>query len=537
MKHSLFFLILFLLLGSPSWGKPNDSLAGQWVGEFRAGEKSTFIRLDISEKDNQTTAFFDAPTENIYRSVIKDLKIVSSSVSFAITLKNQNFRFRGTTNKNGLTGTVESENERGKFEFIRTFNLSPKTIAEYTGNYQIAPDRIISIGPFDEVGGNLTFLDLKTDRAGTLLPLSGTSFFSGPTLGINYPIDVSAEFSRDAQGKVTELVWREGNAQTVKARKVFPHRQEEVTFRNGDVVLHGTLMIPEGAGLHPAVIFAHGSGSATRNVGFFQTFFIRHGVAVLSFDKRGAGKSSGDWRYSSFDDLANDVIAGIDYLKTRSDIDPKQIGVHGTSQGGWIGSIVASKVKDIAFLIVRVGPGVDVVRTVAHEDGGFMREEKMTPEQVEEGEDFARRIGYMAARGEPWEKINALYESVKDKPWGKHVFPAGLPKDRFWWEWYRLNGHYDSADYLKNVKVPVLWFLGEHDQNLPSPESASAIRAALAEADNRDFTVKILPRTGHGFLISDTGFNSEFPSQKYYVPGYWNVMGEWLQKHVKLRQK
>jgi pimeloyl-ACP methyl ester carboxylesterase len=143
----------------------------------------------------------------------------------------------------------------------------------------------------------------------------------------------------------------------------------------------------------------------------------------------------------------------------------------------------------------------------------------------------------MASRGEPWEKINALYESVKDKPWARHVFPAGLPKDRFWWQWYRLNGHYDTADYLRNVKAPVLWFLGEHDQNLPTPESASAIRAALAEADNKDFTVKVLPRTGHGFLVSDTGFNSEFPHQKYYVPGYWNAMGEWLQKRVRLPQK
>ncbi|MDQ3802187.1 MAG: alpha/beta fold hydrolase, partial [Acidobacteriota bacterium] len=506
-------------------------------GEFTAGGKNTFTRLNISEKDGQTIATFDAPTADIYRSAVKDLKYESTNVSFTISLKNQNFRFKGTMDKNRITGAVESDDERGRFEFIKTLSLSADLTAEYTGNYEIAPDRIITIGPFDEVGGNLTFLDLKTDRAGTLLALSNSAFFSGPTFGINYPIDISAEFSRDAQGKVTGLVWREGKEKAVQARKVFPHRQEEVTFRNNDVVLHGTLMIPEGAGKHPAVIFAHGSGAATRNVGFFQTFFIRHGIAVLSFDKRGAGKSNGDWRYSSFDDLANDVIAGIDYLKTRPDIDPKQIGVHGTSQGGWIGSIVASKVKDIAYLIVRVGPGVDVVRTVAHEDGGFMREEKLTPEQVEEGEDFARRIGYMAARGEPWEKIDALHKSVKDKPWAKHVFPAGLAKDRFWWQWYRLNGHYDSADYLKNVRVPVLWFLGEHDQNLPTPESASAIRAALAEADNRDFTVKILRRTGHGFLISDTGFNSEFPTQKYYVPGYWNVMGEWLQRHIQLPRK
>src|ERR1700749_2584665 len=77
-----------------------------------------------------------------------------------------------------------------------------------------------------------------------------------------------------------------------------PYRRQDVTFRNGDVLLAGTLLLPRGAGLHPGIVFVHGSGPETRwgTSLFFADRFARAGVAALVFDKRGTGGSTGDWK-------------------------------------------------------------------------------------------------------------------------------------------------------------------------------------------------------------------------------------------------
>lgn len=536
MKILFFYLaILTFFTVSPAAGQEASTavLDGNWIGELAIGKKRVFMRLSAAEKDGKTTVLCDVPSENVFETAAENFKIENGRINFSVALKSQTIAFAGNIENNKLWAVATAKSLRGKAEFVKLADVSAALKDEYTGTYRIANDRLVTLGAFDEVGGNLTFLDLKTRRTGVLLPVSQTEFISGPTITIGFPAEIRVRFERGAHGKVSGVVWQDADGKMQPGVKVYPHRREDVSFRNGDVNLRGTLLIPEGAGRFPAVVLAHGSGAATRNVAFFQTFFVARGIAVLSYDKRGAGESTGDWRTSSFDELANDVTAGIDFLKSRPDIDAQKIGVHGSSQGGWIGAIVAARRPDLAFLIVRVGPGVDVVRTVARENGGYMREEKMSPEFIAEGEDFSRRIGYMAARGANWEEIDALFQTVKDKPWAKHTFPAGLKKDSYWWRWYRLNGRYDSAAYLKKVKnTPVLWLLGEHDQNLPVSESAGSLRAALAEAENQDYAVEILPRTGHGFLVSDTGFNSELATQKFYTDGYWNRMAEWLDKRV-----
>ena len=154
-----------------------------------------------------------------------------------------------------------------------------------------------------------------------------------------------------------ELKWREGasGAITLTGKKVDSYTQEEVSFQNGDVSLRGTLSTPATKGLHPALVLIHGSGPARRPGGFWIPFFARHGIAVLVFDKRGAGESTGDWRKSTYQDLAADALAAVQLLKRQKGIDPKQIGLWGNSEGGWVAPLAASQSTDIAFLIVRSG--------------------------------------------------------------------------------------------------------------------------------------------------------------------------------------
>ena len=136
--------------------------------------------------------------------------------------------------------------------------------------------------------------------------------------------------------------------------EALPYDSVDVIFHNGAVALSGTLCMPRSPGRHAAVVILQGSGGESRwgTNRFIADRFARSGIAALVYDKRGSGDSTGDWKASSYDDLANDVLAGIDLLASRPDIDPRLIGLHGHSEGGIIAAIVAvHAAPKVAFVV------------------------------------------------------------------------------------------------------------------------------------------------------------------------------------------
>jgi len=114
-----------------------------------------------------------------------------------------------------------------------------------------------------------------------------------------------------------------------------PYKEEDVTFQSDGVALTGTLRVPLTKDRHPAIFLLQGSGAVDRDgEWFYADHFARHGIATLVFDKRGTGKSGGDYRDESLDDEAADALAGVHYLQSRKDINAKQVGLYGRSHGG-----------------------------------------------------------------------------------------------------------------------------------------------------------------------------------------------------------
>src|SRR6266849_6497704 len=135
--------------------------------------------------------------------------------------------------------------------------------------------------------------------------------------------------------------------------------EAEVDFKNGDTTLAGRLLIPITDGAHPAIVIIHGSGpDEGSEYRVYAEQFARAGIAALIYDKRGSGKSSGDWRHLTLEDLTGDALAAVRYLKSRPEINPRQIGLWGISQGSWIVALAASRSKDVAFVITVAGDGV-----------------------------------------------------------------------------------------------------------------------------------------------------------------------------------
>jgi dipeptidyl aminopeptidase/acylaminoacyl peptidase len=239
---------------------------------------------------------------------------------------------------------------------------------------------------------------------------------------------------------------------------------ETITFRNGDVTLAGTLDLPPGEGPFPAMVTIHGSPPLTRNDWYslyISHFFVQHGFAVLRYDKRGTGESTGqypdvDVEHSEerLNALADDALAGVEFLRNHSLIDPNMVGVIGFSQGGWIAPLAASKSAVVAFAIALSGPACSVGQEIYYSDlteGGTALQEASTMAR-----DYA----------------------------GPHGF-VPLPT-------------------LQKLDAPSLWVLGARDSSIPVPLTVEILDVAMAE-HGKDVSYIVYPNGTHGMTDEDTG--------------------------------
>ena len=410
----------------------------------------------------------------------------------------------------------------------RAAKLDHKLAAECAGSYALDKNHIIDIGPMDEMGGDLVFLDSQTLREGHLHQVAESEFVAGPTLGVDAPVAIRITFLRDRRHQIDGIRWDGDGIRNTIAKRIAPHKTESVEVRNGDVVLRGELLVPATSARHPAIVLAHGSGPATRHAGVWNVFFVRLGMAVLSLDKRGAGESTGNWRAASMDDLASDWLAGVTFLKSRSDIDPKRIGVHGSSQGGWTAPLMAARSSDIAFMIVRAGSGTNIADTILHEVEWGAREKGLPEPEISEGMAATRAAMTMMARGASTEEYDTAMKPYRSRDSWSDIFPVidETPRGR---NWIRLNSAYDSVDSVRKIHVPILWFLADNDHNVPTAISAPRLRQAFDDAGNHDATLIVLKNAAHGFLSTPTGNNKDFAKQSHFAPGYWDTMAQWLK--------
>lgn len=295
------------------------------------------------------------------------------------------------------------------------------------------------------------------------------------------------------------------------------YRQEEVNFRNNDVSLAGTLYIPSGGGSHPAIIFIHGSGPDSREpYRFFADLFARKGIAALVYDKRGVGASTGDWRRSPFDALADDAFAAVQFLKTHPAIDPKRIGLWGGSEGGVIAPWVASRSPDVAFVIMQSATGVTFAQQNLYQTENQLRALSLPESEVQEALAFQRLKHTYARTGTGWQAYAAALQNSRGEPWDSLGGPTS--PDDWWWQWYRTKMDYDPVAMLEQVRVPVLAIWGERDELVPVSQSRAAVEQAFARGGNRNVTYRV-------FAEADHSLNTQSGPQP--SPEYLETMIEW----------
>lgn len=408
-------------------------------------------------------------------------------------------------------------------------------LRELAGGYQWTDGSFVYLQPWAELSGTRELVAIDEEgEVRALYPLDVPDrFFAGPGAAISTSIESRVEFRRDAAGAVATLTWQREGAAPRTARRVAFERTEDVRFSNGDVRLAGTLTSPTAAGRHPAIVLVHASGAATREQIFpLARFLIRHGVAVLGYDKRGVGESTGDWNSASFDDLAGDAVAAVDYLKTRGDVDPAKIGLLGWSQAGWVMPLAAVRQRDIAFVISLSGPGVPASETTLDQASNEMTARGMKPQVVESIVGLMKLQYEFARSGQGWDEYATARQALAARMGTPPPTFPGTPDDPQWAFMRRLYFH-DPAPVLRKLRTPTLALFGERDNNILAEKNRAAWEAALQAGGNPDHSLRILPKANHGYLEAQTGSNAEIPSLRRFVPEYRTTILHWLTPRLK----
>jgi uncharacterized protein len=320
----------------------------------------------------------------------------------------------------------------------------------------------------------------------------------------------------------------------------FRYPRDTVVFVNGDVHLSGAVFKPHGLGPLPAVVMLHGAGPATYDEPAFRIHanqFLDQGFAVLLYDKRGSGKSTGDLNLADYEDLAQDALAGVRLLRARSDIAPDKIGVIGRSEGGWVASLAAWHDSTIAFVIMSSGSGVGPAEEVSYWTRGALRAHG-APDSVAKRalalkaatRDYYRSVARDSIAGRSAASV-ALHDSLAAQLASfdhyRPEVPAGLANPVktpiAYFRAFTNMVFYDPAPAFNGMRAPLLELVGDSDDVVDPTTTITALERL--RKTGHDVTIRTYPGVGHPLAILT-------PQGWRYPDGYLEFLTQWARERV-----
>lgn len=339
----------------------------------------------------------------------------------------------------------------------------------------------------------------------------------------------------------------------------YPYYCEDVSFANAtdDITLSGTLTIPYGKGPFPVVVLVGGYGKIDRNANtlghkyflVLADYLTRQGIAVLRFDKRGVGKSTGDFKAATSADLARDVSSALDFLHARQDIDTKKIGLIGHSEGGLVSAIVCSERKDVAFAVL-LAPALAIgIDDIVHHAGMQLHFEGASKDFIEHDKHVRKAIHLIAKEQynpeENIKKMRGVLQEYRDHL--SEAEKAEMEKlslaftflaSEFWMRLVSSPAlyffmHYDVVKMLRHVKTPFLLLYGSKDGIASYSRARSIIKQGLKEGGNKDYKVVELPHHNHYFQTAKTGSLREYGDiEETMSLKALETISSWVKSHL-----
>lgn len=344
-------------------------------------------------------------------------------------------------------------------------------------------------------------------------------------------------------------------------RPPFPYKSEDVEYSNTDKTLTygATITIPEGDGPFPAAVLITGSGPQNRDEEILghKSFAVvadqltKQGFIILRVDDRGTGKSTGIFTTSTSADFAKDVTTSLDYLLSRPEVNKKKTGLIGHSEGGMIAPMVASKRKDVDFLILLAGPGVKIIDLMAEQNAAIFRSVNISQRAIDTYIPLYKKM--MASIAKAPDSSIALNEIKKYlEAWGfvtdtsvlkelnmpereKYNLIAASLVQTAYTPWFKYFLSFDPAPYLKKIKKrKILALNGSKDIQVISKQNLSGIEVVLKKSKSKNYTIKEIEGLNHLFQTCIKCTLDEYGKlTETFSPAALEIMVAWLNKNVK----
>jgi hypothetical protein len=549
------------------------TLEGSWAGTLQAGDALLHLVLHISkETDGSFKATIDSLDQGVYGIAVDSFIQEESNLSFKVSSVGASYAGTISADHRIIEGgwTQSSVSLRLVFhrEAAGTGSRKPSdAIASAEGVWQGAIEgngmrlRLQLHVTHDDQKHLLAALD-SPDQGVSGLPAVKVSqkdsvfHFEIPVVKGSYtgtlnPARTAMAGTWTQSSVEQKLEFQRSDQLLAQLRpqnpaKPYPYKEEEVTFPNdrAHISLSGTLTLPQGPGPFPVAVLLSDNGPRDRDetIEGHRPFLVlsdhltRKGIATLRFDKRGGGKSTGNYAEATIEDFAGDAQAAVTYLKTRKDLDPKRIGLIGHSEGGLIAPIVASHSTDIAWLVLLAAPALKGEDILLLQSELIMKVAGIDEEQISRTLDFNRQT-YALARQEkdPAAFETKLNDLVQSSGMGALVPPATLRAQVLTMAspWFRYLLDYDPLPALQKTLCPVLALNGQKDLQVPPKENLSIIQKALQDAGNKDSQTSEMPGLNHLFQHCPTGSPSEYGAiEETMAPEALDAVSAWVLKHA-----
>lgn len=430
---------------------------------------------------------------------------------------------------------------------IFIFNLSVKPQAkpcelvdkpQFNGAYRLADGRIVSILP-SATKGHWRITHFHSGKSHKLYPTDAFNFKSASDLDSETPVTFRYRFSLDKNGMAESLAIKENGKRELIARKI-KFREETTVFKSGEIELFGKLTLPPtGKTPFKTVIFVHGSDpepSVDRE--WLPHLLASNGIAAFVFDKRGTGCSKGQY-LQHFGVLSDDVTAAVGWLKTKSEIDGKRIGLAGFSQGGWVAPLAALKDSSVKFVVVGYGMAMSVAEEDRLEAPLKLRGKGVDEAAIAEFQELNATLHKVARENfKDWREFEEKVEKFKDRKWfssvkelqtwAGSVLQMGIPQAKVVAP--QLFGNffqpfYEPVPTLEKLNIPMLWLIAEKDIEAP-PEPTIEVLKRLRQ-QGKPFSTVIFPNSDHGLLEFEIRDGKRVRTK--YADKYFSTMLRWIQ--------
>ncbi len=490
MMHLKLLLLLAPFAAAPQDAEMPDLTAGLWSGGYGVPDgdeprwSSMYARF---ERDGEELVADLNPgrAEPLRVEVALD----GDELSFAHPGEERDVKYSLRYADGALRGTRREGRETEPVLLVHEPLFDDAKLASCAGVYGVDDEHRISVVK----SKHLILTDFGRGHHRVLYVTGEDELSAGPAFALPEPSELTVAFERDEAGEVVGLTLREAAGATFRAKRRPDLRTEPFAFQTADdLTIRGTLTLPAGDGPHPAVVWVHGSGRASRaGGGVWAQFFPDRGFAFLAVDKRGVGESDGKYEMpdGGHDNVphmmrrARDVRSAVAALKARDDVDGEEVGLSGISQAGWVIPLAAEH-GEVAFCITLSGGATRI--------------------------GYESRFSKLAAENESSAKnrtIDEAYAAMEDF----------RPRD------------YDFRKHFAAVSCPALWLYGDRDRSNPSRLCVELIEAIAREGGN-DFTVKLFPTANHGLKVARLGGARESAMLGRYEPELFVTAVRWLKE-------